>query len=168
MTRTTLVLLTTVILVAGCSSVGGPFPSLQPRAAEKIDPRVPVEPRRNARPVSPALASALSEMVARAHAGDSEFAPLMASAERLAASAGAAHGESWIAAQEALSAAVAARRVSATALADIDGLGGERLQTQGGIAPADLAAIQAAAAEVGAIDQRQEDRVIAVQRRLGL
>jgi hypothetical protein len=168
MAHITPALLTTALLIAGCSTAGGPFPSLQPRAAEQIDPRVPVEPARNARPVSPALASALGEMVARAHAGDSEFAPLMASAEKLAGSAGAPHGEGWTAAQEALSAAVAARRMTATALADIDGLGGERLQAQGGMAPADLAAIQAAEAEVGAIDQRQEDRVAAVQRRLGL
>lgn len=168
MVRTTPALLTTALLLAGCSSVGGPFPSLQPRTAEQIDPRVPVEGVRNARPVSPALASALGEMVARAHAGDSDFAAAMTMAEKLAASAGAPHGEGWIAAQEALTAAIAAQRTTATALADIDGLGGQRLQTQGGMAPADLAAIQAAEAEVGAIDQRQADRVAAVQRQLGL
>lgn len=155
------------LVLAGCSTAGGPFPSLQPRAAETIDPRLPVERPMNARAVSPALAASLSEMVGRAHAGDSAFAPLMASAERLAGSAGAAHGEGWISAEEALSAAVAARRATATALADIDGLGADRLQSQGGMAPADLDAIQAAASEVGAIDRRQQDRVEAVQKQLG-
>jgi hypothetical protein len=168
MARSTPALLTTLFLLAGCSSAGGPFPSLQPRAAEQIDPRVPVEGVRNARPVSAALALALREMVARAHAGESDFAPVMATAERLAAIAGAPQGEGWIAAQEALTAAIAARRITATALVDIDGLGGERLQAQGGMSPADLAAIQAASAEVAAIDQRQADRVAAVQNRLGL
>jgi hypothetical protein len=155
------------LMLAGCSAPGGPFPSLQPRSAEKIDPRVPVDRPMNTRPVSAALASSLSEMVGRAHAGDSGFAPLIAAAERQAESAGAPRSEGWIAAQEALSAAVAARRITATALADIDALGGERLETQGGMSPADLAAIQAAAAEVGAIDHRQQDRVDAVQKQLG-
>ena len=42
------------------------------------------------------------------------------------------------------------------------------LQSQGGIAPNDLAAIKRAGAEVGAIDQRQADRIKAIQRRLGI
>jgi hypothetical protein len=42
------------------------------------------------------------------------------------------------------------------------------LQTQQGLAPADLAAIETAGAEAGAIDQRQADRIAAIQRRLGI
>jgi len=160
-------LLSIALVLGGCSAPGGPFPSLQPRAAEKIDPRVPVERPMNGRPVSAALAASLSEMIGRARTGDSDFGPLMTTAERLAATAGAPHGESWIAAEEALSAAIAARRTTATALADIDGLSGDRLQSQGGMAPADFAAVQAAAAEVGAIDSRQQARVAAVQKQLG-
>jgi hypothetical protein len=41
------------------------------------------------------------------------------------------------------------------------------LQTQGGLAPSDLAAIQAAASEIGAIDRAQAGRIDAIQRRLG-
>ncbi|MBV9527649.1 hypothetical protein [Sphingomonas sp.] len=167
MTRLTPAVLLLASFLAACSAPGGPFPSLQPRAAETVDPRLPVDRPMNDRPVSSALAAALNDTVARAHAGESAFAPLMASAEQLAGNAGAPHGEGWIAAQEALTAAIAARRMTATALADIDGLGGERLQAQGGMTPADLAAIQAAQSEVGAIDQRQQDRVDAVRKRLG-
>jgi hypothetical protein len=36
------------------------------------------------------------------------------------------------------------------------------------LAPADLAAIQSAGAEVHAIDQRQADAIAAIQRRLGI
>jgi hypothetical protein len=160
-----------ILLVSGltaCSSPGGPYPSLQPRAAEAIDPRVPVERPINDRPVTAALGTQLASLVSRAHSGDADFDPLMANAERLAASAGAAQSEGWIAAEQALSAAISARAPTATALGDIDAIAARALQTQGGIAPSDLAAIQSAAKEVAAIDQRQADRIAAVQRRLGL
>jgi hypothetical protein len=71
-----------------------------------------------------------------------------------------------MAAQEALSAAIAAGRPTALALADIDALGANALQTQSGIAPNDLKAIQSAADEVAAIDQRQAKRIKAVQAQL--
>jgi hypothetical protein len=156
------------LALAACSSPGGPYPSLQPRAAEASDPRVPVERPMNGRPVTPALAARLAELVDQARAGDSAFDPVAAEAERLTGAAGAPESDSWVAAQQALSAAIEARRATATALGDIDALGASALQTQGGIAPNDLAAIQRAAAEVGALDQRQADRISAMQRRLGL
>ncbi|MEO5971865.1 MAG: hypothetical protein ABIP91_00665, partial [Sphingomicrobium sp.] len=81
--------------------------------------------------------------------------------------AGAAQSESWIVAQQALSVAVAARRDAARALGDIDALGANALEERGGIAPGDLAAIEAAAAEVGAIERRQAARVDAIHQRIG-
>jgi hypothetical protein len=92
----------------------------------------------------------------------------MVEAERLAGAAGARGSESWIAAQQALSAAVAARAPTVRALADIDEASAQALQQQGGIAPNDFAAVEQAAATVAAIDQRQAARIDAVQRRLGL
>lgn len=157
-----------VLVVTSCSSPGGPYPSLQPRAAELIDPRLqPASPLNN-RPVSPALAAQLAGLVEEARSGSQAFAPLMTDAERLASSAGAPRSESWIAAQEALSAAIAARKPTALAQSDIDALGATALQNQGGIAPNDLKAIDEAAREVSAIARQQTDRVAAIQRRLGL
>jgi hypothetical protein len=158
----------TVLLLTACSSPGGgPYPSLQPRAAEAVDPRLqPVRPM-NDRPVSATLAAQLAALVGQARSGDTAFEPAAANAERLAASAGAAHGEGWIAAQQALSAAIAARTPTATAQADIDALGARMLQTQGGIAPNDLKAIDSAAGEVASIARGQTDRIAAIQRRLG-
>ncbi|WP_196233076.1 hypothetical protein, partial [Sphingomonas segetis] len=72
-----------------------------------------------------------------------------------------------IAAQQALSAAIAARRATAVALADVDALGANALQNQGGIAPNDLEAIQSAAAAVLAIARGQTSRIDAIQRRIG-
>ena len=122
----------------------------------------------NDRPVAPALAGRLAELIAQAHAGDAAFEPAVDQAERLAATAGPAGSESWVAAQQALSTAQAARGPTGTALGDIDALGANALQAQGGIAPNDLAAIKSAGAEVAAIDQHQADRIKAIQRRLGL
>jgi hypothetical protein len=156
-----------LIVLSACSSVGGPYPSLQPRASEQIDPRLAVERPMNDRPTSPALAARLRDLVAAAEGGSGAFEAAASEAERLAASAGAPQSEGWVAAQEALSAAVAARRPVAAALSEIDALSANALQTQGGIAPNDLAAIEAAAARVGAIDRSQAARIDAIQERLG-
>jgi predicted phage gp36 major capsid-like protein len=140
---------------------------LQPRAAERIDPRVPIEKPMNMRPANTALTARLAELVNQAHVGDAAFTGAAADAERLAALAGPPQSESWIAAQEALTAAIAARKPTASALGDIDEIGATALQNQGGIAPNDLAAIDRAAAEVAALEKRQEDRIKAIQERLG-
>lgn len=161
-------MLVVVMALSACSAPGGPYPSLQPRAAEAIDPRVPVEKPMNDRPVTPALASRLAELVAHARSGDSEFETAADQAERLAASAGAPQSENWVVAQEALTVAVAARGPVGSALGDIDETGAIALQTQGGIAPSDLAAIKRAAAEVGQVDQHEAARVKAIQARLHL
>jgi hypothetical protein len=155
-----------LLALAASAAPGGPYPSLQPRAAENVDPRVPVTRPINDRPVSASLAARLDALVGQARGGDAAFDGAMSDAERLAASAGAAQSEGWIAAQEALTAAIAARRPTATALGDIDEIAATALQTNRGIAPNDLAAIQRAAAEVGALDQRQANRVDAIQKRL--
>jgi hypothetical protein len=161
------VLLIGLLVASGCSSPGGPYPSLQPRTAERIDPRVPVEKAMNHRPASAGLTASLRSLVDQARGGEPAFDSAAAEAERLAQSAGASQSESWIQAQEALTAAVAARKPIASALADIDEMGARALQTQGGLAPNDLAAIDLAASEVAAIDQRQAERIKAIQGRLG-
>jgi hypothetical protein len=160
--------LLTAVALDACTQPGGPYPSLQPRAAEAIDPRVPVVRPLNDRPVDPALAARLALLLSEARSGDAAFESAVALAERLAASAGAPQSESWVAAQQALSAAVAARAPTARALGDIDSLGAGKLEVQGGLAPSDLAAIGEAGAEVGAIDTRQAERIAAIQRRLGI
>jgi hypothetical protein len=155
-------------VLTACSAPGGPYPSLQPRAAEAIDPRMPVVRPLNDRPVTASLAAQLSALVDPARSGNSAFDGAQTAAERLAATAGGPQSEGWIAAQEALSAAIAARKPAVTALGDIDALAAAALQAQGGFAPSDLAAIKSAQAEVGALDARQAARIDAVQNRLGL
>jgi hypothetical protein len=121
----------------------------------------------NDRPVDSSLAGRLEALVNQARSGDADFQPAAAEAQRLAAAAGPAQSESWIAAQEALSRAVSAKEATARALGDIDDLGGDRLQKNAGLAPSDLDAIQRAGAEVSAIDQRQSQTIKAIQATLG-
>jgi hypothetical protein len=154
--------------LSACAAPGGPYPSLQPRAAEAIDPRLPIIRPINDRPVSAALASRLAALVDQARSGDAAFSAAAGEVERLAAAAGAPQSEGWIAAQQALTAAIATRRPTATALGDIDELAAAALQANGGIAPNDFAAIQGAQAEVGSLDRRQAERLVPLQRRLGI
>jgi hypothetical protein len=151
----------------GCASTSGPVPSLAPRAAEAIDPRVPVLTATTPQPASPALAVRLEELVGQARSGEGAFAVAAGEAQRLAAAAGPPQSETWVVAQEALSAAVAARAPTTKALGDIDGIAAAALESRGGMARADLAAVEAAAAEVGAINQRQTQIIDELQKRLG-
>jgi len=155
-----------LLFTGACTGPLAP-PSLMPRAAEAIDPRLPVERPINDRAVDPALAGTLARLVSQARSGDGDFQPAFAEAQRLASAAGAPQSESWIVAEQALTVAIAARQPTIQALGDIDALGADRLQANGGLAPNDLAAIRQAAAEVGAIDERQAQSIKALQGQLG-
>ena len=88
-----------IIMLGACSSTGGPYPSLQPRAAERLDPRLPVVRPMNDQPVTPALAARLNALVADARSASGAFEAAVSEAERLAASAGAPQSEGWTVAQ---------------------------------------------------------------------
>ena len=159
--------LAVLFAVAGCTAPSAQTPSLAPRAVEAIDPRAPVLVNSVQRPVDPALASHLAELIEQARGGESAFAAAAGDAQRLAAGAGAPQSESWIIAEQAVSVAAAARAPTTRALSDIDGIAAAALVKQGEMAPADLAAIEAAATEVGAIDRSQAQTIDALQKRLG-
>jgi len=159
--------LSSLILLSACSAAGLPYESLRPRAAEAIDPRVPVVRPMNDRPATAALTARLAALVDQAQRGNASFNSAASEAERLSASPGSPQSEGWIAAQEALSGAIAAREPTVQALGDIDALAANALQTQRGIAPNDLAAIQRSADLVGSLDRQQAERINAIQRRLG-
>jgi hypothetical protein len=156
-----------IAAAAGCSAPATNAPSLAPRAAEAIDPRAPVPAGVDTRPVEPALAARLAQLVAEANGGNDAFRSAAAEAQRLAAAAGTPQSESWIAAQQALSAAVAARAPTTRALGDIDEAAAVALKARGDLSPADLAAVEAAAGEVAALDRVQAQMIEALQARLG-
>lgn len=157
-----------VTLAAGaCSQPAGPVPSLSPRAAEAIDPRVPVETAPVAQNVEAALALRLADLVAQARQGDAAFRDAAAVAERMIAVAGAPQGESWVVAQQALTVAVAARAPTTKAIGDIDQLAASAIAERGWIPPAEQAAIAAASEQVSAIANEQAARIDAMRARLG-
>src|SRR5687768_8474807 len=153
-------------LLSACSTPQSAGPSLAPRAAEAIDPRVPIPGEVVAGPADPALAARISELLAEVRSGDAAFQAAAQGAEALAAAAGPPQSESWIVAQEALSGLVAARGPVTKAIADLDALAAGRIAAIGGILPGDLAAIEAATSEAGAIGQRQAELIDRLQARL--
>jgi hypothetical protein len=155
------------LLLAACATPPSDESSLAPRAAEALDPRVPIPGDIVAGPADPALAARISELLAEVRSGDAAFQAAAVDVERLAGAAGPPQSESWIEAQQALSALVAARGPVAKATADLDGLAAARLAASGGILPGDLAALEAATAEAGAIGERQAAAIDRLQARLG-
>ena len=152
--------------LAGCSTAAMQAPSLAPRAAEAIDPRVPVPEPPVSTIVDPALAARLSSLVSQAEAGHGQFNAAAGPARQAAAGAGPAQSESWIAAQQSLSALIAARAPVTRALGDLDALSATRIQQYGGIAAGDLRAIQAATARVAEIDRGEAALIDQLQARL--
>ena len=137
----------------------GPEPSLAPRAAEALDPRVAIPSEVPMGSVDPALASRLAALVADARAAVATFDARFAEAERLASSAGPAESDGWIAAQQALSRAGGQHGVTTAVAAEIDELAATKLKAQRWISPADRGAIAAAAADVAAISDAQAEAI---------
>jgi len=167
MSRRLLALLLPMLALAACNSPAGPYPSLAPRAAEVIDPRVPVEKPVIVNPPSATLRAQLANLVSEAQAGDAAFATAISAAERSASGAGGPGSEGWVQGQQALSAAQAARVRTTRAMGDIDAIAAASLQNTGGMQAGDLIAVQEAAATVADIDRRQAERLKAIQSRLG-
>jgi hypothetical protein len=153
--------------LAACAASTVNEPSLAQRRAEAIDPRVPIPSEPIPGPVDAALASRLGGLVADGKAGAATFDAALAEARRLASAAGPAQSESWIVAQQALSALEAARARTAGALSDIDEIAARRIQSAGGLSASDLAAVEAASAELRAISQRQAAQIDELGARLG-
>ena len=166
MSRRNLVLLP-LSWLAACAAPVGPSPTLAPRAAEAIDPRVPVEKPVIVNAPSATLQAQLANLISEAQAGDAAFNAAASAAERSAAGSGGPGSEGWVQGQQALSAAQAARIRTTRALGDIDAIAASSLQKTGGMQAGDLIAVQQASAAVADIDRRQAERLKAIQVRLG-
>lgn len=145
-------LLPLMLLPAACAPTTANEPSLAPRAAERIDPRLPVEGPALPAAADPALAGQLAGLVADARQGDAAFQAELPGTRAAVSAAGPNGSESWIAAQQALSALESLSAPAAKAAGDIDELASERAASLG---PTDLAALQAAASEIHAIAERE-------------
>lgn len=153
------------LALSACNAPQAGAPSLAPRAAEAIDPRVPIPSEVVAGPADPALAARIAGLMAEVRAGDDAFRAAAAEAERLAAAAGPAQSESWIEAQQSLSALVAARAPVARAIADLDALAAT-LVVSGGMLPGNLQALEEATAQAGEIGESEAAVIDRLQAQL--
>ena len=153
-----------ILLLTACSGVNQTAPSLARRPAEAIDPRLPIADQSDDGVISAPLGAKVVAIIDRARASTGQFDAAIAVAERLAASAGPRQSESWIAAQQALSAAIAARAPVSTAVGDLDALIED--QVRKGIRRADLSNATGGAENLSALDRRQAAQVDTVQQRL--
>jgi hypothetical protein len=125
------------------------------------------EPIRVDPPVAarPALRDRVAGLVAEARRGDAAFEAAYGVAAPLARAAGGSGSESWIAAQEALSRAEAARRPTALALAGLNQLLIDNADDP--TAPEDHQALVAAMDQVAALADDQVGRIGQLRRSLG-
>ena len=159
--------LTILTVLAGCSTPRtAPEPSLAPRAAEAIDPRVPIPDKVPSGPLDPALAQRIGALIAEARGGAAEFSAREAEAARLASVAGPASSESWVAAEQALSRLVEQFGVTTRAAADIAALASSRLESNRWIRPADREAIADAQASIAAISEPQAAAIARIREQL--
>lgn len=143
-------------LLAGCVAQG-PFPSLEPREGElAVSTEEPVRTPPVV-PSDPALLAQAAELVALARAGEREFEAVYPEAAAAAQAAGEEGSESWVIAQEWLSALEAARVETMRALGALDQLALARAAEP--TAESDFAAVLAALEEAEEIAAAQETRL---------
>ena len=160
-------LLATLPILGACAAQG-PFPSLAPRAIERIDSTAPAPPclaatqapappqQPEPAPVAgdPQIAARIGELLSGARQGQREFSAALARAKASVSRAGAAGSESWIAAQSDISVLEAARARTSDAAAELDRLLLARSEQP--TSESDQEALRAASAEVAQLEQAQQ------------
>ena len=153
-------------LLGACSKSTLNPPSLAPRAAEKIDPRIPVQHPIVKRGANLTLAGKLAALLNEAEQGDAAFREALGPAQRAVGAAGKSRGESWVTAQQEISALQSARAPTTRAAAAIDALAGDAIKADSGIDADELDAIQRASQEADAMAARQASEIAALSARL--
>jgi len=154
-------------LLAGCAISSAIEPSLAPRPAEAIDPRLPIASEPTLGPVDATLAARLSQLVAEGKAGGQTFDAQVGQAQGLAEAAGPAQSESWIVAQQALSGLEGARARSTRAMSDVDAIAATRIQSGAGLTASELGAVEAATGALRVLTDRQTSIIDQLGARLG-
>lgn len=142
------------LALAACSATTANEPSLSPRPAEAIDPRLPVTAEPSNKTVDPATASLVGDLLASAREGAAAFDAAEPRVRSLAARAGPAQSESWIAAQLGLSELGRFRAPGVAAASDLDELRSQRLRSGQPLLASELALFESAAAELRQLNDR--------------
>ena len=145
-------------LTAACAA-SGPFPSLAPRAVEKEAEAAPEPPPPTV--ADAAVTARIAQLLTGARQANARCEEPDRAADQATGRAGGVGSEGWIAAQQALSRAVAARGPVVDAIAELD-----RLGITHAYHPANLAAVQEALVEAQGIAERQSSLIAALQARL--
>jgi hypothetical protein len=156
-----LLLILPVLLVSGCTAVDAP--SLSPRPAEKLPVDPPAPYAEAAEPVDPALAGRLAPIVAQAEEGHRGFTAARQAAEKAAAAAGKSGSESWIVAQQALSALDATRGPVQQAESALDAIRVDPAYA----GPGNRAAIDAAGTRIQALVDEESSVMAGLATKLG-
>ncbi len=152
-----------LFLLGGCAAQG-PFPSLAPRPIERQLANEPdTRPAPNI-PSDPALTGRAASLLAAAREGNAAFEAAYERASAAAGRAGGAGSETWVAAQQEVSRAQAARAPTVNALADLDRLAIEAANRPA--SAADQAAIREALAAAQRLADSQHERLEALRSRL--
>mgnify|MGYP003289485546 CR=1 FL=1 len=151
-----------IALTACQSTIPSGGPSLARRSAEAIDPRLAVEAEVDTRPADAALLGRIAALLDEARASAAAFAAAEPGARSAAAAAGPAQSESWIAAQLALSELERTRAPFTRAFAELDELRSARAKDASS-SPADIAALEAAAAELHGLAERQVEALDSIR-----
>ena len=159
-----LLVLTAAFGLGACASTAPRTDRLAPRAAESIDPRTPIPSVEPGGPADPALVARLEAIKAPALASLGQFDQLAMMARSAAAGAGPRQSESWITAQVAVSALVAAGAPVTKALGEIDALGADKISA---LAAPDRKAIESAAGDLTVVEQSQAGTIAELNARLG-
>jgi hypothetical protein len=141
------------LLLAACAG-NSTGPSLAKRPIESRSLEEPVREAVAPAPADAALRALIDEQLDRARRSQSAFAALLPRVQSAAADAGSEGSESWIAAQQVLSALEGARAGTTGALGRLDALIAERVLAG---EDAGLAELQAAQREVAALADQQRD-----------
>lgn len=154
-------------VLAGCAAPG-PYPSLAVRDVERRYAAGAAAPEAAPAPVLPAdaaLAERVRALVAQGEAGQAAFASELPAARAAVARAGAAEGEAWILAQQAISRAEAARTPTTRALGDLDALM-LREVAEASLGAADYALLTEAIGRVEALRSGQDAALAALKAAL--
>jgi hypothetical protein len=149
------------LMLGGCASSPGAFPSLAPRPIEKaVATHPPSATTVQSAPLDPE-AQVVIRAGEQAHAA---FLAEMAEARPIIASAAGTErgGEAWVSAQQALSRLNAKRGGLASAIADLDGLRRDELSRTGG----EHAAIEQGAQRLNALAAEEDAAITELGRAL--
>jgi len=139
----------------------GEYPSLRPRAFEVAGGAgAPLPPAPPAAPARPDIVARIAALIARAEEGQRAFVGELAAARPVLARAGAADSETWIRAQEQLSALDASREPTVSAMAEIDAMTLAGADAAGApLGENDLAAIAVGGERTAALLAAQHSRI---------